>query len=366
MLTEQAANTAKTKFDQIIKKGSGEAVNLLTQLERNIPEDRLISTDTLQFEPNCHEGREYEVMLTTPSGDRGAKLELSLHSNALSQMITKSQAVGATTARKLLDFKEDWATDTLTTLLNSVYHNIKRERVLIRSIDGEARGFLSDRYRRLDSGPIFEAFAKETQKFEAVPTHASFMDTKTALTMHLPEIFEPFPNEPLLAGVTLSNSDYGNGALSLKFSLMRMWCSNLAIRDEAFRKVHLGAKLPEEVQFSEKTYQLDATTITSAITDLVGNYLNPEFIKGEMKVIEEASTKEVNIETLLTNLRKNNKINKGEEVAIAKKFNTPEIELLPPGVNLWRASNAISLFAGNLGNTERSFELQQLAGNILN
>jgi hypothetical protein len=44
----------------------------------------------------------------------------------------------------------------------------------------------------------------------------------------------------LVDGLSLENSDFGNGALSVRAYLLRIWCSNLAITQEEMRQVHLG------------------------------------------------------------------------------------------------------------------------------
>ena len=67
---------------------------------------------------------------------------------------------------------------------------------------------------------------------------------------------------------------------------------------------------------------------------------------------------------MFATLQRGNKITKAEKKEIVELYNSPEVELLPPGNNLWRASNAISLFAQKQGDA-REFELQSIAGDLL-
>jgi hypothetical protein len=352
---------AKEKLQGILSNGKANAINLLTRLEHEIPEDYLISTSCMNFVPD-HEKHRIKLQF---ADQRQTIHDFRIHSNARNQIIQKSGLIGSTTARKLLERKEVWATSALANLMNDVYANVGRDRVLTRTVNGEVRGFLSDRYRRLDSGPIVQSFIQESRALNAIPTEARFADTKISLTMSLPELFEPIQNEFVIIGVNLSNSDYGNGRLSLKFGLTRVFCANLCVRTEAFKQVHLGRKLDEDIAWSDKTYELDKNTMVSALSDVTKKYLSKEFVQKEVTTIKEAAEQEVDIRKLLEGLRKSNKLTKGEEESIKDKFNTPEVELLPPGANLWRASNAISLFAKEAEVPERALELQQLAGEIL-
>jgi len=74
----------------------------------------------------------------------------------------------------------------------------------------------------------------------------------------MPEVYEPVPGEVVAYGLFLENSDFGNGALSVRAFLLRIWCTNLAITQEEMRQVHLGKRLDESMIYSERTYGLDA------------------------------------------------------------------------------------------------------------
>jgi len=350
------SDKAKQKFQGILDKGKTDAVNLLTNLQNNVPTDALVKTAAMNFVPR----NAYQVGISFTNSPTQ-----NLHPHALSQAVKKSEVLGATTARKLLDRGEPWATELLAKNLNTIFSNLPPRRFLIRSVENEVRGILSDRFKLLNSGPIVESFVGAARSVDAVPTQAKYMDTKVSLTMCLPQIFEPIPNEVMTFGATLSNSDFGNGAVSLKFSMLRIWCTNLAIMSDAFRKIHLGARLPDEVTFSEETYKLDTEVVCSAISDMVKAFMSPEKITGAIQTIKASAEEHINVKMLFEHLKKGNLITGGEEKEIAELYNTPDIELLPAGNNRWRASNAISLFAQRVDSPERALQLQELAGEVI-
>ena len=65
----------REKLQEIIKEGKRQAVNLVYNLERNIPEDRLITTNTMTFKPVCHEETPHEILLTFPENGKEKQLK---------------------------------------------------------------------------------------------------------------------------------------------------------------------------------------------------------------------------------------------------------------------------------------------------
>ena len=349
----ELARVSREKFEKIIADGQANAVDTLTRLAEERPEDRIVDTRAFKFRPTD------TGIVIDLDGE-----EMGVHEHAINQTSTRTGLVGQQTVRKLLQTGEPWAREVVADMFNKVYENIGRSRLLVRAVNGEVRGVLSDRYRRMDSGPIFEQFIKAAQRFGGIPTHARTMDTKVALTMSLPNILEPLPNEVMMFGATLSNSDYGDGALSLKFALLRVWCTNLCTREESMRQVHLGRRLADDVQYSERTYKLDTDTMASAVNDMVGNHFLPEKVEQNMQMIRDAAEENEDIGKVFATLQRGQKLTKAEKKEIVDLYNSPDVELLPPGNNKWRASNAISLFAQKQ-EPRREFELQALAGDIL-
>ena len=112
---------------------------------------------------------------------------------------------------------------------------------------------------------MVEAFATAVQEKGALPYEGYVTDTKIAIQAIMPEVYEPVPGEVVAYGLSLENSDFGNGALSVRAYLLRIWCSNLAITQEEMRQVHLGKRLDESMIYSERTYELDAQATVSAL-----------------------------------------------------------------------------------------------------
>jgi hypothetical protein len=163
--------------------------------------------------------------------------------------------------------------------------------------------------------------------------------------------------------LSLENSDFGNGALSVRAYLLRIWCSNLAITQGEVQQVHLGRRLDDSMLYSQRTYELDAEMTVSALKDVIDGQLSAEALRKRMDAVREAHKQAVDIGSARDFLRK--ALLKTEAEAVVEAYNSPDTENLPAGSSKWRLSNAISWIAGKTEESERKLELMKLAGEVL-
>jgi hypothetical protein len=215
----------------------------------------------------------------------------------------------------------------------------------------------------MDSRPIVEAFATACQTIGAVPVEGYAMETKIAIKAMLPYVFEPVPNEVMAFGICLGNSDYGDGALSLRGFVLRLWCTNFAITEECLRQVHLGRRLDENLTFAEDTYAADTRAMSLAVRDIVAGQLAPPKVDEFCALVRRANDEKIDPKAALAGLKK--AVAKAEAEAIVTAYNTPDIEMLPAGNTKWRLSNAISWVAGKTEDQSRKLDLMRLAGDCL-
>lgn len=120
----------------------------------------------------------------------------------------------------------------------------KETRRMIRTLDGRARAFLSDRYRRLDNEDVCEAAlpilleAEDIRIISAEVTHRR---------LYLKAIFPRIEKEVRVgdivqAGVVIGNSEIGHGSLYVKPFSYRLICLNGMVSEDApWKAYHLGA-----------------------------------------------------------------------------------------------------------------------------
>jgi hypothetical protein len=367
-----AGNNARRKMEELIENGRKNAMTVLNKVISEVPEDRIVRGPALKF------GVDDQRRLTV---DIGGKVVEHLHKNAGQQVAERGPvSIPMKLVNELLDVTEKvpvrighnhdkmveqpalWARQLLADNFNVLYQHTE-ERFLTRSHGGQVRGFLSNKFRRLDSRPILDAAMDAFKKLGALPIEAYATDVRVTFKAILPRIFEPVPNEPVLIGVAWSNSDYGNGAHSLRAYVLRPWCTNYAITEECLREIHVGGRLSEDDVFSNQTYALDTRRSASMVKDLIEASLAPQGVNKVLAAVHDANEEKVDPKKIGEYLKKQLGAGKAKEVIEA--FNSADVVNMPPGQTKWRMSNAISWIAGKETDVEKKLELMQQAGHIL-
>jgi hypothetical protein len=359
LLTTESRTAAIHRLETLIAQGRSKAGEVVDHVMNQQPMDRLARGEELSFEPDPETGA---LVIDYPDPDAG-RIRQNLHRHSVQQMAQTTDL-----PLKFIDGLQrvaaPWGRELVAHNLKTVFtHRFAKSRYLLRALSGEVRGFLSDRYRRLDSRPIIEAFATAVRQKGALPYDGYVTDTKIALQAIMPEVYEPIPGEMVAYGLSLENSDFGNGALSVRAYLLRIWCSNLAITEEEMRQVHLGKRLDESFFYSQRTYELDAETTVSALKDVIAGQLNADALRKRMEAIRAANDQPVSPIIARDMLRK--ALQKSESDAVIEAYNSPDTYNLPAGDTTWRLSNAISWVAGKTEDPERKLELMKFAGEVL-
>ncbi len=359
------------RFNATVERGRIEAQKIIEQIDESQPVDRVLPAAALKFVPT---GGGVEVMVS------GENQPQSIHDHALRQFCQRG-SMNLKFARSLTDLASqadaseakgvsgDWARELIAHNLNQMYENGPGSagRYLVRSVARnsdalQVRGFLSDKYRRLDSGPLLEAFFKAAiQDMGAVPTRAYALQTKYALRVVLPQVFEPIPNQPMLYGFEWSNSDYGHGKHSLRAFIHQPFCTNEQTRDDVMSQTHVGKRLSEDMSYSAETYRLDQATSASALKDTVRQLLAPKAVQDTMDTIAQAYEEKIDPKKIPQMLKA---LRKGEQEQVKEAFTSVDIENMSPGQNRWRLSNAISFVATTTEDRYRALELERMSGKV--
>jgi len=362
---KKAGEYARNRLQEIINKGKGSVENTLNRIFTQIPDDVIVPANRIEFLPETQ-----GVILGHPTGTHSTERKWQgIHENALSQLCSKAN-LPIRYARDLIsqfNQKEDdgtfWGPELLAHNLNELMKN-SQGRHLLRSVDGQVRGFLSDRYKRLDSQQLAEQFVTSMKEVGAIPIKGNVSDTSFHLRALLPQVYEPIPNEVMAFGMSWSNSDFGRGANVIEVFAMRLWCTNCAIGQDRMRQVHVGQRFADgHIDYSKKTKELDTKASLSAMRDVIVGGLKEESIHGILKAIQEAHEENIDAKSVFNSLNK--RLNKGTAERVIETFNSPDIENLPPGNSRWRMSNALSWVAQD-EELESQFKLMRMAGEYAN
>lgn len=150
------------------------------------------------------------------------------------------------------------------------------DRRLLRTLDGNVRAVLSDRYRRLDNYDLAEHVLPILQGLpDVVFESVELTETRMYLKCVTPRLkFEMAPGDIVQAGIAISNSEVGQGTLSVQPLLFRLVCRNgLIVADRALRKTHVGRSLAQDDEgvtvYQDDTLQADDKAFFLKVRDIV-------------------------------------------------------------------------------------------------
>jgi hypothetical protein len=162
--------------------------------------------------------------------------------------------------------------DLLTRNVNGWFDK-EPSRHTVRTLDGSARAFLSDRYRRIDNYEIAKAVLPVISEMpDARVESCEVTENRMYLKVVNPRLeADVVPGDTVQAGVVISNSEVGLGSVSVTPLLYRLICLNgMVVNDLGKRKYHIGRENEENWElFSDTTLQADDTAFMLKLADIV-------------------------------------------------------------------------------------------------
>jgi len=152
---------------------------------------------------------------------------------------------------------------------------IDDSRRMVRTLDGNVRALLSDRYHRIDNYALAESVLPVLKRLpDAQIVSAELTDTRMYLKVVTPQLkVEMAPGDIVQAGVVVSNSEVGQGTVSVQPLLFRLVCRNgLIAPDFMLRKTHIGKTIGKESEitvFKDDTLASDDRTFLLMVRDIV-------------------------------------------------------------------------------------------------
>ena len=371
MTTELQQGLNEVVMNKVQRMIDGKAVGVRATMERLVNEGKIaqdyIAPIGVNLKMNDHSpvitfSGEGSLQMNMPDG------QFSIHDNAIGQLADR-MGIPSRYLRGLAA-GEPWAKHLAATLLNEHSGWTQRSRVLVRTVGEQVRGVLSDSYRRLNSVEILTAFVQEAAEQGAVISDAYMNDTKIWAETILPTpITVPTAKNGdviIFAGARFSTSDYGDGAVDMRAFLLNGACLNGMVRESVMKQVHLGSKLPDNLQLSQQTYELDTKTTVSAVRDLTKGLFSKDNLMQKAYEIQGASEIEVDFDHELKRLTRDGGLLKqeGKEVEKILMRNDPN-DGIQGGATLWKLTQAITAHAREL-TPERSRELHEISGQLLN
>lgn len=259
--------------------------------------------------------------------------------------------------------------DLLDANVTSLLHR-EPSRQMLRTIDGRARAFLSDRYRRLDNYDLFCAVVPTLTEIlggapDAHVESVGLTDTKLWLTVVLPFWTEEIKvGDPVRLGLRISNSEVGAGKASVETILYRLICKNGMVTGHSLKRAHIGRRVDAVEEdysiYTDETLALDDAAFFAKVSDSVracASEARFQQIVAEMREVAEMQVEEeppAAVEVLSNKAG----LTEGEKGAVLR-------HLIEGGdLSAWGYVNAVTRAAQDVDDYDRSMGLEKIGGQV--
>jgi hypothetical protein len=277
------------------------------------------------------------------------------------------------------DRMRDEAPDLLANNVNRWFKQYPANR-MVRTLDNKARAFLSDRYRPLENEQLAEAVLPVLMDMDLMPIrceitdrrlYMKFVDKKLQRELPVGQVLGIGHNflktTALCPAIVISNSEVGDGALSVLSSVFDELCTNLSVfNDRSVRKSHLGKKheITEgfEALLTDETRKLSDDALFAQIRDVVkGTFEEAKFAALCDKIVGASQEKIVGDPVKVINLT-------------AKKFSLTDMvektmmkHLIERGeLSKWGVANAMTRAAQDVEDVDLQNDMERFGGQIIN
>lgn len=255
-------------------------------------------------------------------------------------------------------------------LADNVNHwfNANPEKRLIRTIDGTARAFLSNRYQRIENEQIARMV------LPVLMDQPDLQIVSLAITqerMHIKAVFprlsgEVVKGDVVQAGVSISNSEVGMGAVKVEPLVYRLVCLNgMILNDSKYTARHVGGLLSQEEGIQEmltdETKAADDTAILLKTRDVVRASFNEIVFRKQLTLMQDSTQQRIegNPVEAVEVLAKTYRLSEGEKGGVLRNL------IEGHDLSRWGVINAVTAEANVTADYSRATELETLGGQLL-
>ena len=239
---------------------------------------------------------------------------------------------------------------------------------MVRTLDGSARAFLSDRYRRIDNHEILEAVLPiistiQDAQFES----CQITDSRMYVKVINPRLeAEVSVGDVVQSGIIITNSEIGHGAVSIQPLILRLVCMNgMVVNDAATRKNHVGRRNSADenyLLYSDKTLAAEDHAFMLKIQDTVKAAVDAARFNQVVDLMRDAAGAKMNT----TNIP-------GVVKLASRDFGLTENEgdgvlnqlIVDNNFTLYGLSNAVTRYSQDVDSYDRATDLEKIGYDIL-
>jgi len=260
--------------------------------------------------------------------------------------------------------------ELLATNVNSWFQKDPDVR-MVRTLDGTARAFLSDRYRRIDNFDVAETVLPVIADMEDARVEScEVTDNRMYIKVVNPRLqADVSVGDIVQSGILITNSEVGRGCLNVQPLIYRLVCSNgMVVNDgQRMRKYHVGrtgmyGMADDYSLFSDETLMADDRALMLKVRDVVRAAVDEVRFRKVVKMMQDAKEAKMttnNIPKMVELVGSDFKLGKGEQEGIIN-------HLIRDGeFSLYGLSNAVTRTAQDVESYDRSTDMESIGYTLL-
>jgi len=271
--------------------------------------------------------------------------------------------------KKYYDRMRTAAPDLLTANVNRWFQQEPDKR-MIRTLGGNARAFLSERYRPLDNFDLAEAVLPRLTDLKCEIKSVEITETRLYIKAVTARIAgEVKVGDTVQAGVAISNSEVGCGSISIEPLIYTLSCTNgMIVQDYSMRKFHIGKAFGEDGEaggvaefFRSETRLADDKAFWMKVQDLVAGTLSRDGFDRMLGRMREAAGIKIDCDPVkvVERVASTYALTEGERGGVLN-------HLISDGdLSKYGLVNAITRTSQDVESYDRATELERLGGQVL-
>jgi len=243
------------------------------------------------------------------------------------------------------------------------------ENRMIRTLFGNVRAFLSDRYQRIDNLELAYRIVKvmgENQHWAVGSCEVT--DTRLYVKVVSDKLkTEVVPGDVVQAGFVVSNSEVGLGSVKIEPLVYRLVCKNgLIVQDRVHQRYHVGQRCVEgeygQELYREETIKTDQKAYFMKVEDILRGALDRELFENTVERMRAAKTKRLDADPVeaVKLLGEAYKFTEAETMQVGAHF------LQENDYSHYGLVNAVTRTSQDIEDYNRATEFEKFGGQLLN
>lgn len=242
------------------------------------------------------------------------------------------------------------------------------EQRMIRTMDGRARAFLSNRYRRIDNLDIANITLPIIGEMkDVIYASCELSDDYMYIKVVNPRLTaEVVPGDIVQGGVIITNSETGQGSVCVQPLVYRLVCSNgMVVNDAKMRRYHVGRLTSTDDDFqiySQETLDADDQAFVLKLQDTVRAAVDEAkfaAVLEKMRQSKDAKLNTADIPSVVKLASSSFKITEAESADVLQ-------HLIEGGdLTLYGLANAVTRYSQDVESYDRATRLEEIGYEVM-